>query len=163
MFNKSLDKNNKGQTGETITWIVATVIIVVILLVSILIASVYLGNTKKFSQTKQADSLASKSFFSYLLTKDNAEVNIYNELKKEKLDTEIKLEDNVKDLAEKVFSPYRNNYGVFVRLTNKVGDKWVEIVEPKSIVPKRNWIDFIGNKIKLEEDKYVSMTLFFKY
>ena len=163
MRSKLLSKNNRGQTGETITWIVATVIIVVILLVSILIASVYLGDTKKFSLTKQADSPASKSFFSYLLTKDNTGVNVYNELKKEQLDPKIKLGDNVKSLGEKVFSPYRTNYGVFVRLTNKVGDKWVEIVEPKAIVPKKNWMDFIGNKIKLDDDKYVSMSFFFKY
>ena len=163
MFNKLLNKNNRGQTGETITWIVATVIIIVILLVSILIASVYLGNAKKFSLTKQADSLASKSFFSYLLTKDSTGVNVYEQLKKEQLDSKIKLGDNVKNLGEKVFSPYRTNYGVFVRLTNKVGDNWAEIIEPKTIIPKKNWADFIGDKIKLDDDKYVSMSLFSKY
>lgn len=158
MFSKIL-KNKLGQTGETVTWIVATVIIVVILFVSIFITSVYLGDGKEFSFTRQADSLVSKSFFSYLLTKNNEGKTIYEQLKNEKLDEDTKLNENIKSLAEKVFDHYRKDYGIFVRLTNKVGDQWIEIIEPKTIIPKRTWPHIISDRIKLDEEKYAQVIL----
>lgn len=62
--------NKKGQVGETVTWIFATVVIIVILGISLAIAEFYLGENKDIGQTNQVDILASKSFFSYLLTDD---------------------------------------------------------------------------------------------
>ena len=68
--------NKKAQVGSTITWIVATIAIIVILGVSIFIADIALGNSKEVESLEKTDILASKSFFSYLLTEDT-----YNQIK----------------------------------------------------------------------------------
>jgi uncharacterized metal-binding protein len=52
--------NKKGQIGETLTWLIATIIIVVVLIFFIFGASV-LGSTKKVGNFK--DSLFSESIF----------------------------------------------------------------------------------------------------
>jgi len=56
-----LDK--RGQVGETITWIVATVIIISILGISLFVSEFYVGQSKEVDQTTQVDILVSKSFF----------------------------------------------------------------------------------------------------
>lgn len=77
-------KNKKGQVGETVTWVIATVIIIVILVVSIFIASAYIGNNKEADLNRQADVLASKSLLAYLLTKDSGGKSVYEQIKTEK-------------------------------------------------------------------------------
>ncbi len=62
--------HKKAQVGGTITWVVATVAIIVILGVSIFIADIAFGNSKEIESLEKTDILASKSFFSYLLTED---------------------------------------------------------------------------------------------
>ncbi len=98
-----ISNNKLGQVGETVTWIVATVIIVIILFVSIFIASVYLGNGKEFKFVRQADPLATKSFFSYLLTKNNDGKTVYEQVKKEK-----NLNDFNGNLAVNIFKEFYN-------------------------------------------------------
>lgn len=80
---KKLNKNKKGQTGETMTWIVATIIIIIILTVSIIIANYSLKSMKKVNEQffQTADVLASKSMYSYMLTRDFAGNNVYTQLK----------------------------------------------------------------------------------
>ena len=60
----------KGQIGETMTWFVATVVVIVILSVSIFVAQIYSDSSEKFYSHSIVDILATKSFFSYLLTED---------------------------------------------------------------------------------------------
>jgi len=84
MLNKIKRKNKKGQVGETITWIVATVVIIITLIVSIFIASFYFGNNRGISYEKQVDVLTSKSFFSYLATNNSDGKIIYEQIKEEK-------------------------------------------------------------------------------
>ena len=74
--------NKRGQVGETITWIVATVIIIFILGTTLFVAEFSLAKNKEVSQTTQVDILVSKSFFSYLLT-PNENGNVYGEIKNE--------------------------------------------------------------------------------
>jgi len=92
--------NKKGQVGETVTWIFATVVIISILGISFFIAEISFGENKKVDQTTQADILVSKSFFSYLLTD-----NVYSQLENDGAFNEFNGE-----LAEAVFDSYRKDY-----------------------------------------------------
>jgi len=69
--------NKKGQIGETMTWIVATLIIVVILSISIFATSILaLGSTKKliYLEDKEKDFLATKSITSFLRNQKNVDL-----------------------------------------------------------------------------------------
>lgn len=81
----NLKRNRDGQIGETMTWIVATLVIVVILGISIFIASISASGLKRLNQDffQTSDVLASKSMFSYVLTKDVQGNNVYSQLKTE--------------------------------------------------------------------------------
>ena len=61
--------NKRGQVGETITWIVATIIIIVILLVSIIIVSVFPKKDESYLKLvdKQKDFIATKSVVNFLI------------------------------------------------------------------------------------------------
>lgn len=91
--------SKKAQVGSTITWIVATVIIVVVLLITVFVAN-SLGKSKDIEYSQEKDTLASKSFFSWLLTEQDGE-RIYVVLGREK-----NLNDSNGDLAQKVFEGY---------------------------------------------------------
>jgi hypothetical protein len=82
---KSNDSSKRGQIGETMTWIIATIVIIVILAISIFIASVSTSRLKRVNQEffQTADILASKSMYSYLSTKDSEGKTIYEQLKGE--------------------------------------------------------------------------------
>jgi uncharacterized metal-binding protein len=67
-----LDK--RGQVGETITWIVATVIIVVTLVIFIFV-SVLMADVKEVIFERRVDWISVKTLFAHLLTEDeNKEV-----------------------------------------------------------------------------------------
>jgi hypothetical protein len=85
--------NKKAQTGETISWIVATIIIFVVLMFFVLGASL-LGGTKKISQYAEHafdnsgdynfDSYHQKSIYSYFISDDSTtKVKIKNYLEEE--------------------------------------------------------------------------------
>jgi hypothetical protein len=102
--------NKKGQVGETMTWIIATIVIIVILVFSIFITSI-LGKSKSFDKNRkfefdrETDLIATKSLTSYLLTKNNFAKTVFEQLNEE---------DNLNDfnglLAKKIFSFYENEY-----------------------------------------------------
>ena len=102
-----LDKN--GQVAKTVTWIVATIIIIVILGITLFVADITWGGSKDVSQTTQVDLLASKSFFSYLLTPHGQE-NWYLELGAEEDLSAIDVE-----FAKEIFQVYGKDYpaGIF--------------------------------------------------
>ncbi|MGA2130431.1 MAG: hypothetical protein ABSG05_02335 [Candidatus Pacearchaeota archaeon] len=85
MYN-NLRKNKKAQVGDTMTWVVATIIIIIILGISIFIASNYLGNIKKITTPsgQTYDIPIAKSFYSYLLTKNDAGQSVYSQLQADK-------------------------------------------------------------------------------
>ena len=78
-FNKPY-RDKKGEVGETVTWIIATVIIIVVLLISISATVTGILDFKNFNYIKKADVLASKSFFSYLLTESDEGISVYEQL-----------------------------------------------------------------------------------
>lgn len=81
-------KFNKGQVGETMSWIIVTIIIVGILIISVYISSlmskvknINIGDLK-FDSDEDFDLLQQKAFFAYQLSLDkNKEAieNILNE------------------------------------------------------------------------------------
>jgi len=160
MFNK---KDKKGQIGETITWVVATIIIIVILLVSIFVSTSYIGGSKKATFSKQTDILASKSFFAYLLTEDEGET-VYEQLRDEE-----NLNDFNGNLALNIFEEfYRKDYPFAI---------WLGIDFEGFGLPRRNEyfgsrpitlrggdisyrnVDYILEKAILNDDKWVGLIL----
>ena len=118
--------NKRGQVGETITWIVATVIIIFILGTTLFVAEFSLAKNKEVSQTTQVDTLVSKSFFSYLLTDD-----VYNQLK-----AEGNLSEFNGNLALNIFEEFYSKEYV---------DVWVGIVVNRTLLPyKPN--DYFGTR-----------------
>jgi len=112
--------NRRAQIGETMTWIVATVIIVVVLGMTIFIASASFGNDKKpdIQEVSKTDIIASKSLFSFVLTKDSSGEIIYEQLKEDK-----NLNNFSGDLAERIFNDfYGEEYNqIWVGSTDEFG------------------------------------------
>lgn len=124
-----LNRKN-GQIGETITWIVATVIIILILAVSLLVSSLSIGNTKDIRFFKENDPLASKSLFSYLLTKDQQGKTIYENLTKQE-----NLDEFNGNLGKTIFEEF---YG------REYENVWLGIINIQSFAGKEN--DYFGEK-----------------
>ena len=99
--NASFIRNRKAQIAETMTWVVATVIIIIILTVAIFISTAYVGGGKNVVFFKKTDVLASKSFFSYLLTKNPEGESVY---------TQLKTEENLNDFNGNLGKKIRNFY-----------------------------------------------------
>ena len=125
--------NNKGQVGETVTWVVATVVIIVVLGISIFIASFFFSKEKApdiFSITT-ADTLASKSLFSYALTKDDTGKTVYSELK-----AEDNLNEFNGEIAKKIFKDfYEKDYA----------DVWLGLVIKRAVFQSTP-NDYLGRK-----------------
>jgi hypothetical protein len=98
-FNKISGKT--GQVGETVTWMVATIIIIVVLLISISATVIGIFDFKNFNYIKKTDVLASKSFFSYLLTESGEGTHIY-----EQLGSEDNLNEFNGELAVNIFKEF---------------------------------------------------------
>jgi len=112
--------NKKGQVGETVTWIVATIIIISILGITFFVAEFSFGGDKEVSPTTQVDILASKSFFSYLLTDD-----VYNQIK-----TEEDFNEANGNLAKEIFKGF---YG-----EEYTKDVWVGILFNQGLSGEEN-------------------------
>jgi len=76
-------KLKKGQIGDTMTWVVATLVIVVILGVSVFAATLSpIKSSREFKLDRKADLLATKSLVNYLSSEEKGEI-IYTKLRKE--------------------------------------------------------------------------------
>jgi len=108
-----LSKNLKGQIGETLTWVIATILIVVVLIFFILGSSL-LGNTKKIGNFHKSltskttfegtDAFLKKSLFTYLLLQSETKRTLLeNKLWKMSVDGKFNLDFNEtkKDLVLK--------------------------------------------------------------
>ena len=83
------------------TWIFATIIVVVLLLLCIYLSGIFFNkNLSESSYLRTVDTLASKSLFSYVLTKDDSGKLVYQQLGVESLN-----EFNG-NLALKIFRDY---------------------------------------------------------
>ncbi|MEK6896967.1 MAG: hypothetical protein AABW93_00365 [Nanoarchaeota archaeon] len=161
------DSSKCGQIGETITWVVATLIIVVILAVSLLVSSLILGDEKSLGFLKTTDVLASKSLFSYLLTKDREGNNVHTQLKNQE-----NLNEFNGNLGKKIFQEY---YG------SEYEDVWVGIILDRKLLPalpndffgrrpsgvrpsgeisaKGKYVSSISEKIYINENKILELIL----
>ena len=160
-------KSKRAQVGETLTWIVATVIIVLILVVSIFVSNFYLKNSKEIGFLKRTDTLASKSLFSYLLTKDTDGNNVHTQLKNQE-----NLNEFNGNLGKKIFQEY---YG------SEYEDVWVGIILDRKLLPalpndffgrrpsgvrpsgeisaKGKYVSSISEKIYINENKILELIL----
>lgn len=68
--------NRRGQVGETMTWVVATLIIVVILSMSILATTILSNSNKKFIflNDKKKDFIATVSITNFLMNPENVKL-----------------------------------------------------------------------------------------
>lgn len=73
---RSINSSNRGQIGETVTWIFATLIIIVILTISILSTKFIINADKKitFAEDKEKDLIATKSINAFLKNEENADL-----------------------------------------------------------------------------------------
>jgi hypothetical protein len=144
--------NKRAQIGETMTWVVATIVIVVILIFSIFIVSFVKDESKEFKIQNSSDLLAVKSLSGYLLTQDKDGLNVYNHLI---------IDENLNDfngnLALKIFKGfYEKDYGfVWLAIYSKPNNIIHNIFFPKPPPCAYG----ISNEIKLEENKYLLLTL----
>jgi hypothetical protein len=160
----SKKKGKAGQVGETVTWMVATVIIIVILLISISATVVGVFDFKNFNYIKKADVLASKSFFSYLLTESDEGTSVYEQLGSEKNFSSFNGE-----LAKDIFTEFYEEEYLAV---------WVGLLHNRLVLPYESneyfgkrpeksrgiggleaIVPHITEKVKLNEDKSVELTL----
>lgn len=106
-----LNKNNRGQVADAVTWIVATVAIVVIMMFFIFAASLFSetkspGNYKAslFSKNEELgdDIFLKKSLYTHIVEKkDSTSKKIMSDLEKKDLDGSFKvsLEDSRKEVS----------------------------------------------------------------
>ena len=149
-----INKGKKGEIGETVTWIVATVIIIVVLLISIFATVTGILDFKNFNYMKQADALASKSFFSYLLTESDAGTSVYEQLGSEENFSEFNGE-----LAKNIFTEfYGEEYlAVWVGFFNNKNPLFYGSNEYFGRIPSVAY--YIRENVKLNEDKSIRMIL----
>ena len=163
-MSSEIKKNKKGQIGETMTWVVATIIIIIILAISIFISSFYLGKSKKiqesYSWLPTAGIPASKSLFSYMLTLDSEGKTVHSQLKEE---------DNLNEfsgnLGKKIFLEfYGKEYpAAWLGMVNRshlsiTGNDYFG----SSLTVKGGAVgksDYILEIIRLDEDKSVELFL----
>ncbi len=92
-----LNNKNRGQIGETMTWVVATIVIIAILIISVYAASL-LANTKKTisyqEEKRKSNLLMEKSLFAYFSVTDIKKSLIYNKLKQQEFDVDIDAKRN---------------------------------------------------------------------
>ena len=126
---KCINSSKRGQIGETMTWIIATIIIIVMLTITIIVSDLSFGKNRKIQTDQNSDILASKSFFSYVLTKNAEDKNVYSQLQ-----TEENLNDFNGNLAIKIFnSSYGEEYNDlwvgFPELQNNYFGEWTGLLE----------------------------------
>lgn len=127
--------NKRGQVGETITWIVATIIIIFILGTTLFVAEFSLAKNKEVSQTTQVDTLVSKSFFSYLLTDE-----VYDKIKS----PPEGLDDETGNLAKEIFEGlYEDEYTLEI---------WLGIIDGINIMKN----DFFGGGPQISREGVVN-------
>jgi len=169
MRSKLQIKSKRAQIGETLTWIVATVIIILILTISLFVSSFYIGSSKDISFSNTTDTFASKSFFSYLLTKDSDGSTTYEQLKKQG-----SLNEFNGNLGKRIFLDfYSKEYGkVWVGIITNRADSSGNLASwpndyfgdrPKSMEQIGSKTPFpnpgVSEKIKLNENKFIELAL----
>jgi len=155
--------NNKGQVGETVTWIFATVAIVVILLIAIFASSFYFGGKNKYVSGIGSGFPETVSFYSWLLTEDVNNTSIYEQLK-----TEENLNEFNGELAVNVFEKfYGPDYfdvwtGIFFDVSNSYENNDYFPIRPSQSTGgeyNRGFIPHIKERVILNQNKTVELIL----
>jgi hypothetical protein len=151
-------KNRKAQIGDTITWFAATIAIMVILAISIFASSFAFGKGGGVNFIKTTDVLATKSLFSYVLTKDANGKMIYTELKEEENMNKFNGE-----LASSIFKGfYRNEYGslwfgIVYGASRTFGSSVTNDYFGARIMKDSDVLTFA--EVKLKENKYLRLDI----
>lgn len=158
-----LIKNKNGQTGTTLTWLIATIVIVVVLVLAIFLVQIYGGNRGKIQGAKIADIPAKKSFLSFLLTKSSDGKVIY-----QNLNSEENISKSDGELGAKIFNGfYKKDY---------LWGVWLGFIESGKAVENEFFGELPSNfavgsyavaipnsiileKIKINENKKIGMIL----
>lgn len=143
--------NKRAQISDTIMWIVATIAVVVILLISMFLTTV-IGKTNFISflgTEKETDLFISKSFFSFLLTKESGK--IFFEEMREESETN-KISDATKNIFDKIFSIHKKYYPYI----------WMSFTDNKGAISFGSWGyappgKIFSELIKLKENKYLAL------
>lgn len=142
-------KSKKGQIGETITWIVATVIIIVILIFSIFVASLLsktkvLGKGFKSEDDGNRDLIGAKSLTAYLLTKNEKGNKMFDLLR-----VRDNLDGDTGPSAKKIFEELYEKVWIGINFKRN---------EYLGVVPV-NYRDYQYSleEIKLNDDKFVEL------
>lgn len=134
--------DKKAQIGTTMTWMLATIVIIILLLISVYIAGgsdiakKLFGLNKEVSYIKSSDVIAEKSFFSYLLCKDDGQT-FY-----EVLDNDLDFNSENGMLAEKIF---KELYDVDAGASGEYKAVWVGFYTSK-IGLSTNKNEYFGSK-----------------
>ena len=140
MQNKNLLNQKKGQIGETMTWVVATLIIVVILSISIYTSSIVsktkILNSVDFDPEKlKQNLLAKKSMMAFLLT-DEDNLNEFN-----------------KNLASEIFKKiYGKEFHILMGINDDL--KYIGLYPEKSRSE-----EIFSEKIKLKDNNELNLIL----
>ncbi len=156
----------RAQIGETMTWVVATIIIIAILGISIFIASAKFNKDKTpdLQSVSRTDTLASKSLFSYVLTKNSTGQTVY-----EQLNGYNNLNDFNGNLAGAIFNgfygkTYAKKWVGVIYDTNFTGDKNLYFGEEPSLTREGNRVTtqlyYFLQDIQLTPTKNLEMVLF---
>ena len=139
MFSNFLG-NKKGQAGETMTWIAATIIIVIILVVSILLTTLTVNSNKTvfYAADKQQDVIATSTMISFL--ESNQTKNLTRNQDYPDLQNEARIMLAILPMPTNIrywnFELYDNNSA-----------KQVSIGNPSATVLKYGWHNFFDTSI----------------
>ena len=147
----------RAQIGETMTWVVATIIIIAILGISIFIASAKFNTDKTpdLQSVSRTDTLASKSLFSYVLTKNSTGQTVYEQLNGY---------NNLNDFNGFYGKTYAKKWVGVIYDTNFTGDKNLYFGGEPSLTREGNRVTtqlyYFLQDIQLTPTKNLEMVLF---
>lgn len=147
------------------TWVVATIIIIVVLAISIFIASAKFNTDKtpNLQSVSRTDTLASKSLFSFVLTKNASDQLIYKSLATENLT------DFSGNLAENIFNGfYKKEYDPrwlgIIKNTEFTGEKNIYFGDEPSLTREGHYVttqlNYFIQDIQLTPEKNLEMVIF---
>ena len=157
-FIGTINSSKRGQVGETVTWMVATVIIIVILALAILASSFSLGANKNVGRSDAADAVATGSFLSWLLTKDTQGKTVYEVIKTEENLNEFNGKLSIKVLQDFYIKEHSTIWlGIVSTSTSSFGISTSNTYLGTRILKDTNTL--ITQRIRVAENKFIEFDL----
>ncbi|MGD9276567.1 MAG: hypothetical protein PVJ67_05320 [Candidatus Pacearchaeota archaeon] len=143
--------NRRGQIGETMTWVVATIAIIFILSVSIFIVKINFGKEKTFNPYISNDLVITESAVSFFSYENN-----FNDLKNSIQNEDYtSIKPKVENFLEGISEDRQWNFRVFI--DNEISKKSVIVYSFPDDKSKYAYFTFnLGNKkieLKFDEGK----------